>query len=111
MTEQRKRSKTGTALEADYMTWLGTTFRPELAYPKLSEDMIERLRSYGHEESFPADICLYSHGDRNLDLFIVLEGGIDVSLPDGPDGSKVYNEIRVSNFTGEYNLSTPKVPL
>jgi thioredoxin reductase (NADPH) len=31
-------------------------------------------------------------------------GGIDVSLPDAWSGSKIYNQIRAFNFSGEYNL-------
>jgi thioredoxin reductase (NADPH) len=100
----QEHGKIPTALGAEWLSWLGTTFRPELAYPQLSEDMFERLRSYGHEESYPANYCLYSHGDRNVDLFIVLDGGLDVVLPDGSGGLKVYNEIRRFNFSGEYNL-------
>lgn len=106
MSEAQDAHKPATALGADYLNWLGTTFRPELAYPKLSDDMVERLRSYGYEETFPDGICLYSHGDRDIDLFVVLEGGIDVTLPDATTGTRIYNEIRTFNFTGEYNLLT-----
>lgn len=89
---------------AEYVNWLGTQFRPDLAFPKLSAEMVDRLRSFGYEESFPADTCLYRHGDRNTDLFVVLEGGIDVILPDADGRMKVYNEIRTFNFSGEFNL-------
>src|SRR5579863_9385864 len=68
--------------------------------------MLERIRPYGFEESIDADTVLYSLGDRNLDLSIVLEGGIDIVLPDGRGETKVYNQIRVLNFTGELNLFT-----
>ena len=90
--------------EAVFLNSVGTRFRPDLAFPKLSEDMVERLRSYGHEESVRIDTCLYSHGDRNIDLFVVLEGGIDVVLPGANGGMKVYNQIRAFNFSGEINL-------
>src|ERR1700743_195786 len=90
--------------ETVFMNSVGTRFRPHVAFPKLSEDMLERLRSYGEEVDVDADICLYSHGDRNIDLFIVLEGGIDVILPDNQGGSRVYNQIRALNFSGELNL-------
>lgn len=90
--------------ETVFLNSVGTRFRPDLAFPKLSEDMLERLKSYGEEEDVDADICLYSHGDRNIDLFIVLEGGIDIILPDAQGGSKVYNQIRAFNFSGEINL-------
>jgi thioredoxin reductase (NADPH) len=29
-------------------------FRPDLAFPKLTEEMVERLGSYGREEMLPA---------------------------------------------------------
>ncbi|MGA9957076.1 MAG: hypothetical protein WBQ06_02265, partial [Acidobacteriaceae bacterium] len=39
-------------------------FRRDLAFPKLSEEMLERLGSYGQEETVPKDTCLYMYGDR-----------------------------------------------
>ena len=88
----------------EYLSWLGTQWRADLAYPTLTDEMIERLHAYGQEERFLSGVCLYSHGDRNIDLFVVLEGGIDVSLPAATGGTKVYNEIRAGNFGGEFNL-------
>jgi thioredoxin reductase (NADPH) len=104
MTESRDIAYPDAALGPEPLNWLGTQFRPDLAYPKLSDDMVARLRPYGYEQSFAADICLYNHGDRNVDLFVVLEGGIDIILPDALEGTKVYNQIRTFNFSGEYNL-------
>ena len=57
-----------------FLKSLGPDFRLELAFPELTEDMIARLRSYGTEESFPADATLYTLGDRMTDMFVVLEG-------------------------------------
>jgi thioredoxin reductase (NADPH) len=37
-------------------------------------------------------------------IFVVLEGGVDISLPEEHDGAKIYNQIRAFNFTGELNL-------
>jgi thioredoxin reductase (NADPH) len=87
-----------------FLHWLGAEFRPELAAPRLTEDMIVRIRSYGHEESFSSDMLLYTHGDRNVDMFVVLDGGIDACLllPNGE--SRIYSQHRVSNFSGEMNL-------
>lgn len=87
-----------------FLNWLGIPYRPDLAFPKLSTDMLERLRIYGWEETVAAGVCLYSYGDRNVDLYIVLEGGIDIILPDAHDGTKVYNQVRAFNFSGELNL-------
>jgi thioredoxin reductase (NADPH) len=104
MTETHEPTNLDLSHGTEYLNWLGTTFRADLAFPKLSEDMVERVRGYGREETAPADTCLYSHGDRNIDWFIVLDGGVDVILPDGSGGTKVYNQIRAFNFSGEYNL-------
>ena len=86
--------------------WLGTDFRPDLAFPKLTEDMVQRLRAFGEEESFPANVTLYSYGDRQIDMFVVLDGGIDIRVPSADGGSKTYARHRIFNFTGEFNLLT-----
>jgi thioredoxin reductase (NADPH) len=88
----------------EFLHWLGAESRPDLAAPQLSDDMVLRLRSYGQEESFPADCTLYTHGDRNVDMFVVLEGGIDACLP-LPNGTpKIYSQHRPLNFSGEFTL-------
>src|ERR1700742_4495612 len=104
MSDTPAHSSTNEGLKAVFLDWLGAPFRPDLAFPKLSADMVERLRSYGHEEAFSDDVCLYSHGDRNIDLFVVLDGGVDISLPEEHGDAKIYNQIRAFNFTGELNL-------
>jgi thioredoxin reductase (NADPH) len=88
----------------DFLHWLGAEFRPDLAAPRLTEDMVLRLRSYGGEESFSANCTLYTHGDRNVDLFIVLEGGIDACLPLPNGESNIYGQHRLFNFSGEFTL-------
>jgi thioredoxin reductase (NADPH) len=79
-------------------------FRRDLAFPKLTEDMVQRLRAYGQEEVVPANATLYTHGDRRIDMFVVLEGGIDVFLPTSSGGTKVFSRHRRFNFSGEFNL-------
>ena len=37
-----------------------TEFRSDLAFPTLSGEMLERIRSYGQEEAVPKDTCLYT---------------------------------------------------
>jgi thioredoxin reductase (NADPH) len=79
-------------------------FRRDLAFPKLTEEMVERLVPYGREEAFPADATLYAQGDRLIDLFVVLEGGIDILLPLVNGGTKVFARHRKFDFSGEFNL-------
>jgi thioredoxin reductase (NADPH) len=78
--------------------------RPDLAFPKLTEDMVERLRPYGQEEAFPATVTLFSHGERGVDMFVVLDGQIDMSLPAVSGESKIIAHHQRFDFSGELNL-------
>jgi thioredoxin reductase (NADPH) len=83
---------------------LGSDFRWELAFPDLTEDIVARLQAYGNQESFPAGAVLYTHGDRRIDMFVVLEGEVEIYLPSTEDDVKVFARYRKHNFTGEFNL-------
>ncbi|HEY3706052.1 MAG TPA: FAD-dependent oxidoreductase [Terracidiphilus sp.] len=90
--------------DKNVIEWFGPEFRSDLAFPILTEDQVERLKSYGEELRIPAHSALYKQGDRLIDMFVVLEGGVDVSVP-GPDGANlVYGRHRANSFTGEFNL-------
>jgi thioredoxin reductase (NADPH) len=79
-------------------------FRRDLAFPKLTEEMIGRLSPYAREEVFPADAILYTYGDRQTDMFVVLEGGIDITFPVASGGTMVFARHRKLDFSGEFNL-------
>ncbi|WP_260739378.1 cyclic nucleotide-binding domain-containing protein [Tunturiibacter lichenicola] len=79
-------------------------FRRDLAFPAFTEDMLDRLRVYGQEENFPPNVTLYLHGEREIDLFVVLEGGIETSLPATVGEPKVIREYGRLEFSGELNL-------
>src|SRR6202034_1016390 len=83
---------------------LGSDFRWELAFPDLTEDIVARLQAYGNQESFPAGAVLYTHGDRRIDMFVVLEGEVEIYLPSTDGDSKVFARYSKHNFTGEFNL-------
>ena len=78
--------------------------RPDLAFPKLTEDMVERLRPYGEEETFPANIPLFNNGDRGANMFVVLDGQIDMSLPAARGETKIIAHHQRFDFSGELNL-------
>ena len=84
--------------------WNVPEFNPALAYPKLTGDMLARLRVYGEEEAFPADFLLFTHGERQVDMFVVLEGAVDVSLPSENGAGKVVAHHESLEFTGELNM-------
>jgi thioredoxin reductase (NADPH) len=92
--------------EAQVVDWTGTDFRPDLAFPKLTEEMVQRLTPFAHEETFPAGKALYTCGDRHIDMFVVLEGAVDIFLPSADGGVKIYTRHGKFNFTGEINLLT-----
>jgi thioredoxin reductase (NADPH) len=79
-------------------------FRPELAFPRLTEEMVERLRPYGREETFPANYSLFTQGDRQVDMYVVLDGEIDICLPTLDGETKVIAHHRRFDFSGELNL-------
>jgi thioredoxin reductase (NADPH) len=84
--------------------WNVPDFRPELAFPQLTEEMVERLRSYGREETFPANRPLFIHGERQVDMFVVLDGEVTISLPAADGETKVIAHHRRFEFSGELNL-------
>ena len=86
-------------------TWT-PDFRADLAFQKLTEDMVDRMRAYGHDESFPANVVLFTYGDRKVDLFVVLEGEVHACLPAGNGEAKVFARQQSLAFVGELNLLT-----
>ena len=86
--------------------WNTPEFRADLAFQKLTEDMVERMRAYGREESFPANAVLITHGQRKIDMFVVLEGEVHASLPAGNGQAKVFARQQRFGFLGEMNLLT-----
>jgi thioredoxin reductase (NADPH) len=84
--------------------WNVPEFRADLAFPTLTEEMVERVRGYGREENFPANVPLFTHGERQVDMFVVLEGEVDVFLPAENGGSKIIAHHRKFDFSGELNL-------
>ena len=86
--------------------WNTPGFCPDLAFPKLTEEMVGRLRSYGREETLPANVPLFTHGERQVDMFVVLDGEVDVSLPTANGESKIIAHHQRLDFSGELNLLT-----
>jgi thioredoxin reductase (NADPH) len=89
-----------------FLDWVGADFRPELAFPHLTEDMIDRLRPYGTEERIRSGETLFTYGERVSDLFVILDGGIETYLPVLEGGERLYGRLRTWDFVGEFNLLT-----
>jgi thioredoxin reductase (NADPH) len=84
--------------------WNVPEFRPDLAFPKLTGEMVERLRAYGREETFPANVPLFTHGERQVDMFVVLDGNVEICLPAENGESKIIANHQRFDFSGELNL-------
>jgi thioredoxin reductase (NADPH) len=79
-------------------------FRSDLTFPRFSDEMLQKLRSYGHEETVPTDTLLYTYGDRDTDMFGVLSGEIESRLRLEGGKSKCFRLLPAGEFTGELNL-------
>ena len=79
-------------------------YRRDLAFPVLTEEMVQRLNEYGREEVVEADVTLYTFGDRETDMFVILDGGVDVLLPSSDGTLKVFARHRKLDFSGELSL-------
>ncbi len=81
-----------------------STFRPEMAFPFLTEEMLVRLADYGKEEANEAGSLLWHHGDREVDMFVVLSGAVEVSAQDDKGETVSLTVLRTRQFTGELDL-------
>ncbi len=79
-------------------------FREDLAFPHLSAESLQKLLLYGDVETLPADTLLYTYGDRDTDMFVVLDGEIESRLLVEGGASKCFRVLRTGEFTGELNL-------
>jgi len=94
----------GETLAETFLESLGPDFRWELAFPELNEEMVERLRGYGNQETFSAGTRLYTHGDCRIDMFVVLDGEVSIFLRSPERDANVFVRHHKHNFTGEFNL-------
>ncbi|MFT4113892.1 FAD-dependent oxidoreductase [Silvibacterium sp.] len=79
-------------------------FQPELAFPELTEGMIDRVRRFGSLERKTKGELLFSQGTRDTDLYLVLNGSIDL-FATGQDGEHLHaNRLQQGQFTGELDL-------
>jgi thioredoxin reductase (NADPH) len=88
------------------LTSLGSNveFRLDLAFPRLSDERLQRLGSYGKEEFIATDTCLYTYGDRDTDMLVILSGEIESRLLVKGGGFKVFRSLCAGEFTGELNI-------
>ena len=74
-----------------------------VAFPVLTADQIDRLRSYGTETSVKAGDTLFEAGERGFDFFVVLEGTVEILDPstDPPTRVAIHEP---GEFTGDIDM-------
>jgi thioredoxin reductase (NADPH) len=87
------------------------SFRPEMAFPCFTDDMIGCIRSYGAEAEYDNGTQVSNAGQREVDMFVVLTGSINVYLVDNRSQPKSLIELGPRQFTGELNLLNDQPPL
>ena len=70
-------------------------------FPTLTEREIEMLRVVAHERAVHAGEILFEQGEPTTNLYVVLDGELEVIDPRAPEPIAVYKH---GSFTGEMNL-------
>jgi thioredoxin reductase (NADPH) len=86
-------------------------FNAELAFPYLTEEMVSRLERYGHKETFEAGVALWTRGEREVDMFVVLEGTVDVYAQGENGERKAVATLHEKQFSGELDLLSSRQTL
>lgn len=79
-------------------------FRPEMAFPLLTDTMIENIRPYASEVMEPAGTTIFSRGQRGAEMFVVLKGNVNIYTGDEENTSETVIDLGPNQFTGELNM-------
>ena len=102
---------TQSTIAAQVVVPLPSTFRPEMAFPFLSDEMLVRISRYGREEVFAPRTALWTRGERDVDLFVVIEGTVEISAQ-GEDGNyEPLTTLNARQFSGELDLLSSRTTL
>ncbi len=79
-------------------------FRPEMAFPLLTDEMIEIIRDYAADFTVPAGTTIFARGQRGTDMFVVVEGNVNIYTGDEENTSETVIDLGDHQFTGELNM-------
>ncbi len=79
-------------------------FRPEMAFPPLTDDMIEIIRAYASDFTVSAGTTIFARGERGTDMFVVLEGNVNIYTGGEENTSETVIDLGDHQFTGELNM-------
>ncbi len=73
-------------------------------FPRLTDEQVRRVASFGTVEDLPAGTVLFERDDRGVDFFLVLAGHVEI-YEEGPDGEPLVMTVHADHqFTGELDL-------
>lgn len=78
----------------------------DVAFPRLSADQADTIAAVGSRFDLEPGAMLYSAGDLDYPLVLVLSGAVDVIDAHGTKRSSVFTTHRAHQFVGELNLVT-----
>jgi thioredoxin reductase (NADPH) len=83
----------------------------EMAFPRLTDDMIHRVRIYGTVVSVSKDSILFTHGEKEVDMFVILQGSIDIYVFDECEQWTRTVRLGQKQFSGELDLFSSQCTL
>ena len=84
--------------------------RREQMYPRLTDGQISRISGIGKRRSISVGEVLFEPGDRNTNLFLVLNGGIEI-VRQVAGREEPITVLGPGQFTGEINMLSARVTL
>src|SRR4029077_20362374 len=78
--------------------------REAQTFPRLTEEMAQRLARYGTEGLLKAGAVVCERGQRGRDFFLVLDGSIEIFDTEDHGRSIVLTVHHARQFTGEMDL-------
>ena len=85
--------------------------RETVTFPRLSDDMAQRICSYGRVEAFARGAMLSERGQRSVDFFLVLSGAVEVFDLDSRGVANVFAVHKEHQFSGELILVNGRATL
>lgn len=70
-------------------------------FPTLSQEMAGRMASYGVPVEVDGGQFLYRFGDKDVDVYLIRAGEVDILESDGRGGHRLVTTHRANQFTGE----------
>jgi len=66
--------------------------------------MVESIRAYASEVTEPAGVTMFARGERGTDMFVVLEGNVNIYTGTEENTSDTVIDLGDHQFTGELNM-------